>query len=420
MTGLAPAVAQFRPAHQVQLLQGGQEYFASLVQAIDQSRREVQMETYIFHTDASGGLVAAALERAAARGVQVCLMMDGFGTPQLPPEWVARFDHSGVRWRIFSPLGRLGMFIPSRWRRLHRKLCVVDGTFAYCGGINVLDDFFDPNHGALNEPRLDFAVRVTGPLVQDVLEAMTRFWLRLKLTAEMRGSEFPAAWRALQSSMRLVLSDRLRSDAGAQERMPGQGDTASSRGARAELVLRDNLRNRTRIERAYRKAIGEARQEIIIANAYFLPGARLRKALIHAARRGVRVRLLLQGRYEYFLQYHASRPVYGALLDAGIEIHEYSASFLHAKVAVVDARWATVGSSNLDPLSLLLAREANVVVDDVEFAGTLRERLEHAMAHGGKLVDAAAFANRPWRQRLLETLAFAGMRTALFLIGRRY
>ena len=168
------------------------------------------------------------------------------------------------------------------------------------------------------------------------------------------------------------------------------------------------------------RAIGNARSEVIIANAYFLPGARLRKALILAARRGVRVRLLLQGRYEYFLQYHASRPVYGALLKAGIEIHEYAASFLHAKVAVVDSRWATVGSSNLDPLSLLLAREANVVVRDRGFAAQLRERLEHAMAHGGHRVDAAAFANRSWRRRSLEVLAFMAMRLGLFLIGRRY
>jgi cardiolipin synthase len=130
---------------------------------------------------------------------------------------------------------------------------------------------------------------------------------------------------------------------------------AFRRGTAAGLVLRDNLRNRNRIERAYRKAIGEARQDVLIANAYFLPGAKIRRALMDAARRGVRVRLLLQGRYEYFMQYHAARPVYGALIAAGVEIYEYHSGFLHAKVAVVDGHWATVGSSNLDPLSLQLA-----------------------------------------------------------------
>jgi cardiolipin synthase len=191
-------------------------------------------------------------------------------------------------------------------------------------------------------------------------------------------------------------------------------------GANAALLLRDNVRNRNRIEKAYRKAIAGARHEVLIASAYFLPGGKLRRALVHAARRGVRVRLLLQGRYEYFMQYHGSRPVYGTLLAAGVEIHEYATGFLHAKVAVVDGHWATVGSSNLDPLSLLLAREANVVVEDAAFARDLRTSLLHAMQTQGVELQPQAYAQRPWHQRLLERLAFGAMRLALFLTGRRY
>ncbi|MBP6850068.1 MAG: cardiolipin synthase ClsB [Rhodoferax sp.] len=408
-------MAQLRGGHQLQLLQGGNAYFGSLIDAIDHSRLEVRFETYIFHLDRSGCLVAEALERAATRGVAVFLTMDGVGTPSLLPEWASRLDRSGVRWHIFSPLGRVGLLIPSRWRRLHRKLVVVDGQVAYCGGINVLDDYVDPNHGDLSEPRLDFAVRVTGPLVQEARAVMASFWWRLQLTSEVNAREFPAAWRGLQDSMRRAIGERTRG--------PRQSSAAERRiapGARAALVLRDNLRNRRKIENAYLAAIEGARSEVVVANAYFLPGARLRRTLIKAAQRGVRVRLLLQGRYEYFLQYHASRPVYGALLAAGVEIHEYATSFLHAKVAVVDMRWATVGSSNLDPLSLLLAREANVVVDDADFAHELRQRLEEAMTQGGQVLEAQAFANRPWRQRLLEALAFGLMRLGLLLIGRRY
>jgi cardiolipin synthase len=190
------------------------------------------------------------------------------------------------------------------------------------------------------------------------------------------------------------------------------------------LLLRDNVLNRSQIERAYLKAIGAARHEIVIASAYFLPGRRLRKALVHAAQRGVRVRLLLQGRYEYFMQYHAARPVYGALLAAGVEIHEYTASFLHAKVAVVDPDndrpWATVGSSNLDPLSLLLAREANVVVADKAFAHQLPQRLILAIEQQSTSVGMQAFTKSPWHLRLRGRLAFALMRLALFLTGNRY
>ena len=410
-------MSPLRPGHQVQLLQGGQEFFPALVQAIDASAHEIRMETYIFSVAAAGERVATALERAALRGVAVYLVVDGIGTPHLPLEWARRFQAAGVAWRIFLPLGRVGVLIPRRWRRLHRKLCVVDGCVAFCGGINVLDDFYDPNHGALDSPRFDFAVRVTGPLVQAAHETMTQFWWRLQAATTARQSDFAAAWRALQEAVTLALQAGPAAQAGQDVSAPLGG--APEQNMLADLVLRDNLRNRTRIERSYRHAIGEAQTEIIIANAYFVPGRKLRKGLIHAAQRGVRVRLLLQGRYEYFMQYHSARPVYGALLAAGVEIHEYAISFLHAKVAVIDGHWATVGSSNLDPLSLLLAREANVVVDSVVFAQELRSRLEHAMGEGVQ-VDPAAYANRPWRQRVQEWIAFGVMRVLLFLHGRRY
>lgn len=413
-------MARPRGNHHISLLQGGTEFFPALIQAVDAARLEVRLETYIFYLDASGEQVADALARAAARGVQVYLTMDGVGTPRLPASWQQRFADCGVHWRIFLPLGRVGVFIPSRWRRLHRKLCIVDAQVLFCGGINILDDLNDPDFGALQEPRLDFAVRVTGPLVQDALEVMTRFWWRMTVASDVRDREFPAVWHGLQERLRKALAE-LKEPSDMHADGP-QSRLGSLRGqaARADLVLRDNLRNRRRIERAYLRAIGSARHEVIIANAYFLPGARLRKALTMAAQRGVRVRLLLQGRYEYFLQYHAARPVYGALLDAGVEIHEYAPSFLHAKVAVVDTRWATVGSSNLDPLSLLLAREANIVVRDAGFAALLRKRLELAMGQGGHRVDSAAYLNRSWGQRVRETLALAMVRLGLFLIGRRY
>lgn len=401
--------------HNVRLLQGGQDFFPALVQAIDESRHEVRLETYIFNVDESGQGVADALARAAARGVAVRIVIDGAGTPDLPPALTAQLDQAGVQWRIYSRLAGLGWMIPTRWRRLHRKLCVVDGAIAFCGGINVLDDFYDPNHGALKSPRFDFAVRVTGPLVHDVAQSMTQFWWRLKAATDARERDFPAAWAALQSAVRLSLAQ-----GGRVEVLAGGLIAAPGHAAKAALLLRDNLLSRTQIERAYRKAIGEARSEIIIANAYFMPGRRLRRALIHAARRGVRVRLLLQGRYEYFMQYHAARPVFGALLAAGIEIHEYAPSFLHAKVAVIDNLWATVGSSNLDPLSLLLAREANVVVLDATFARDLRQRLDVAMQTHGRQMDPQTYARRPLQQRFLDIIAFGLMRFMLFLSGNRY
>jgi cardiolipin synthase len=420
MAPFARNVTGSRAGHQITLLEGGQELFPAIAEAFDAARDEIRLETYIFSFDESGQRIALALTRAAERGVKVFLMVDGVGTPALPAQWTDRFDAAGVAWHVYQPLGLWGAVVPSRWRRLHRKMCVVDGALAFCGGINIMDDFHDPAAGELPSPRLDFAVRVTGPLVPDMQDVAARFWWRSTVARDLRDRELPAAWRELQQRLRGALAARGQSNTEPADAPIAQVASTIGKSARAELVLRDNLRNRRRIERAYLRAIGTARQEIIIANAYFLPGVRLRKALILAARRGVRVRLLLQGRYEYFLQYHGSRPVYGALLAAGVEIHEYAASFLHAKVAVVDTRWATVGSSNLDPLSLLLAREANVVVHDREFALQLRQRLEQAITQGGRIVDAVEFENRSWRLRVLEQLAYGAMRLGLLLVGRRY
>lgn len=395
--------------HTLRLLQGWQELFAALEQAIQRSTREVRFETYIFAADKAGEQMVEVLVQAAQRGVAVYLVMDGVGTPGLPAHWTQRLDTAGVHWRIFQPLGRLGLLIPSRWRRLHRKLCVVDGHVAFCGGINVLDDWYDPNHGVLTAPRFDFAVQVSGPLVRDVHEVMVQFWWRLQAARKAREADWAAAWRMLAQEWQQQEAMQVRG-----------GGAARPVGVRAALLLRDNVRHRTRIEKAYRKAIAEAHEEILIANAYFLPGHKLRRALVLAAQRGVRVRLLLQGRYEYFMQFHAVRPVYASLLRAGVEIHEYSPSFLHAKVAVIDGRWVTVGSSNLDPLSLLLAREANVVVEDAGFAQELRTRLVRAMEHEGRCIGPEGYANRPLVQRVLDRLAFGLLRAALFLLGRRY
>ena len=398
--------------HQLRLIEGGEAYFHRLIEAIDQARSQVQLETYIFDLHGAASAVAEALERAALRGVRVWLVIDGVGTGRLPVQWERRFAQAGVECRIYSPLGTLGLLIPSRWRRLHRKLAVVDGQVAFCGGINILDDWFDPRHGTLSHPRLDFAVQARGALVQQVQETMTRLWWRLQAVRHVRQHHFPEAFSSFRAAG-LHLPWTHAGEAGGGQLV-----------ARAGLLLRDNVLHRAQIEKAYLKAIAGARHEVVIANAYFLPGRRLRKALVMAVHRGVRVRLILQGRYEYFMQYHAVRPVYATLLAAGVEIHEYTASFLHAKVAVVDPQhgrpWATVGSSNLDPLSLLLAREANVVVADAVFARQLHQRLEQVMAEHCTPVSFESYRRRPWHQRLRDRIAFGLMRLALFLSGNRY
>lgn len=401
---------------QPQLLEGAEGFFPALVAALDAARDWVQLETYIFDFHGRAADVAEALMRAAKRGVTVQVLVDGIGSAHLE-DGPARLQAAGVQWQRYSPLtGRwpsLGILHPDQWRRLHRKLCVIDQQQVFCGGVNILDDFHDPNHGPLSAPRFDFTVSVHGPAAAVASEAMALLWWRVQAGYSAQQRHLTEAWEAFKAA---GFGGRLRGLQAASARAKANG----AQRAAAALLLRDNLLNRNTIERAYRRAIGQARQEILIANAYFLPGGRLRRALIKAARRGVKVTLLLQGKYEYFMQYHAARPVYGALLKAGVEIHEYEASFLHAKVAVVDGHWATVGSSNLDPLSLLLAREANVVIADRAFAAALRRCLCQAIEGHGRRMEESAFANRPWRQRLLDQLAYALMRLALLLTRHRY
>ncbi len=396
----------YTAGHYLSLMKGAQAFFDALVSDIEAATHEVRLETYIFNVHGSGERVAQALLDAARRGVHVYLVMDGAGTPDLPEPWPQQFDEAGVRWLIFSPMGKFGLLVPSRWRRLHRKLCVVDGKLAYCGGINVLDDWWDPVYGPLEAPRFDFTVRIIGPLVREVHAAMAQFWWRLRVVRSAQQVDWAGAWQALQQAV--------------QEQSTPVQAAQHGQAALAQLVLRDNVRYRSRIERAYSQALGEARRDVIVANAYFLPSGKIRRALVNAAQRGVRVRLLLQGRYDYFMSYHGTRALYGDLLASGVEIYEYQSSFLHAKVAVVDDHWATVGSSNIDPLSLLLAREANVVVSDVAFTTALRAQLEQALGQDATQLDVLQHANRSVSQKLLDRMALLLMRALLILTGKRY
>ena len=386
------------------LLCGGDEYFPALERALDAAQREVFVETYLFAADPTGWRIAHALARAARRGVAVHLVIDGFGCADFEPSLASVLRESGVQLAVFRPQPRLWSFERQHLRRLHRKLAVIDGERAFVGGLNLIDDRLDSNHGALAQPRADFAVALRGPLVAQVHWAAWRLWWQLRLRDAARRL---APWAGVERRRSLLAT----LPAPPLARTPPIGRT------RAMLVLRDNLRLRHAIERAYLRALGQARREVLIASAYFLPGLRFRRALLAALGRGVRVRLMLQGRREYWLPHWAQQALYEELLAAGAEIVEYHASFLHAKAAVIDD-WATVGSSNIDPFSLLLAREANVVVFEADFARRLRAAIEALMASGGRPLPAQRHARRPLFARVLQQVAFVLVRIAVALSGR--
>lgn len=372
--------------HALTLLRNGVEYFPRLITSIDNATHSIYLEVYIFAADTIGHMVSDALKRAAERGVNVHLLLDGFGCAKLPGEWVEELRSAKVDVLWYRPEVAPRKFRRNRFRRLHRKLVVIDGATAYVGGINIIDDV--PGDG-ITVPRLDYAVEVHGAVVGNIYSSMQRLWM-LVLWANLRRSPGRANLLSVQSGAK-------------------QGKVI--------FLRRDNLRHRREIEQAYLKAIASSQREIIIANAYFLPGLRLRNALLQSARRGVRVVLLLQGHVEYRLQHYATLAFYDELLRAGVEIHEYHVSYLHAKVAVVDGSWTTVGSSNIDPFSLWLAREANLVVYDTKFAESLRESLVRDMEQGANLVTQSARRKQGILIRLLELACYGLVRLLNGIIG---
>ncbi|MGV3678804.1 MAG: cardiolipin synthase ClsB [Acidovorax sp.] len=342
------------PGNHFELLENGEDFFPRVFEAIGEARREVMLETFILFDDKIGQELHAVLLAAAKRGVQVHVLVDGFGSPDLSDRFVGELVEAGVHFRIFDPGRRLLGQRLNMLRRMHRKIVVVDGEHGFIGGINYSADHvadFGP------EAKQDYAVEVRGPIV-----------------AQMH-----------QFTHEAVLSPA--------ERRRSRAKNAPARGlpyagtAHAIFVTRDNHDHTNDIERHYRIALRSARKRVVIANAYFFPGYRFIREMRRAARRGVDVRLILQGQPDMPIVKTAAGLLYDHLLRAGVRIYEYCDRPLHGKVALVDDEWSTVGSSNLDPLSLSLNLEANVIIRDRAFNATLNERLAHLMEHSCKQVE---------------------------------
>ena len=363
-------VLAFNGDNQITLLQSGSDYFPALIAAFDAATDEIYLETYIFTLDETGTLIANALQRAASRGVIVRIVADWLGTGHKTSNVLkSRFERAGVGYRIFNPWFSAGVV------RTHRKMCVVDHQLAFVGGLNINDDLRDDSHPAviLPAPRWDLAVKITGSLVENIHLELETQWQRLGLLSlNARWEKFRKCrvGRAIVSGAPML----------------------------AALIVRDNLRNRRAIQRAYIQALNQAQHDAFLVNPYFAPGRKLRIALEKAARRGVKVTFLL-GIGQFKIQDAVAHSYYPKLLKSGVKLVEYHRTQLHAKAAVVDDKWATVGSSNCDGLSLFVNQEANVVVKDKTLAAALRHCIQQAITEGGVAVNPEAFINIPWYRR---------------------
>lgn len=368
----------WREGNQLRLLENGDQFFPCVSAAIQRAERSLLLETFILFEDDVGNALHSDLLAAAQRGVKVEVIVDGYGSHDLSDAFVNTLTEAGVRFLYYDPRPLVLGMRTNVFRRLHRKIVVVDDALAFVGGIN-----FSAEHNTDYGPeaKQDYAVEVTGPVVLDIARYVQQAIGSKQTTRRWWGGRSP----------RLAVNA-----------MPGD--------AQVLFVYRDNDDHRDDIEQHYLDMLRKAKQDVIIANAYFFPGYRLLREMRSAAQRGVRVRLIVQGEPDMAIVKVGAEMLYNYLVDAGVEVYEYCRRPLHGKIAVQDQHWATVGSSNLDPLSLSLNLEANLIVHDSTFNQTLRDNLEALLQHDCVRVQDDKLPPRTWWHLTKSVIVFHFLR----------
>jgi cardiolipin synthase len=358
--GRYPAV----PGNATELLVDGERAYPAMLAAIAAAERSIVLESYIFRADAAGQRFLAALVERAAAGVSVRVLVDGVGAGDTPDEFWDPLRDAGGELAVFRPLAglfQLGLYF---WQRDHRKVLVVDDHVAFIGGMNVGDDYAPLSWGG--EAWHDVHVRLRGPVARALTALVNRTWRQV--TGKDWSPQLGPAAVAGQTSVQL---------------------------------LEGRLTRRHSVRQAYLHAIRHARHTIRIVNAYCIPDRGVRRALRDARRRGVRVQLLLAGRTDLYPVRFASRFLYRRLLRWGIEVYEWTERVLHAKAAVIDGVWCSIGSYNLDRRSLVHNLEANVACVDAELGAASDARFEADLALSRR-VDPDTWHRRPALEKLLE------------------
>ncbi len=374
------STSAFNPHNKVAFVQGGAGFFDELEALIRGARRIIHFQTYIFAEDATGHRIRDALVAAAGRGVTVYLLCDGYATTFSQASKRA-FASAGIRFRYFEPLfsGRRFYF----GRRLHHKVVTADERYALVGGINIADKY----HGVPPEPPwLDFAVRVEGQAALSLHMICESLWSR-----SMPGRILPNLER------KAVFAPD-------ENRNPVQ----------VRVRRNDWVRGQIQIMRSYAEMLNRSRHGLIIVSSYFLPSRLFRQRLQNAARRGVRVRVVLAGVSDVRLSLHAARYLYGWMLGNGLEVYEYTRSVLHGKLATSDGLWMTVGSYNINSLSSTASVELNLDIREPDFVKAVDDRLEAIIRDDCRRITAEDYSRtRNLFNRLIE---WGGYQLARFLM----
>ncbi len=326
----------------IRLVQSGEEFFTALEKLIDTADEVLHLQTYRLADDATGQKILLALKKAAEKGVSIYLLLDAYGSGSLSDGFIAKIKAAGIHLRFFSPLFSFkGWFFG---RRLHHKIALADGRRALVGGINIADRY----RGNDSEPAwLDFALWLEGEICQKLQTICTELW-----------------GKKLLPPIKLL----------GRKKAPGSQVTGLTR-----VIHNDWFRYKNQVDDRYRQAVRKSQTTVLIVASYFLPGNRFRREMELATRRGVNIKLVLAGRSDVPMLQFAGSHLYRYLLSKGIEIYEWNASILHAKVMVIDRRWFTLGSFNLNYLSTYGSIETNVESYEPNLVQELCERLENVL-----------------------------------------
>ncbi len=357
-------IDKFLPGNRVQLLHEGGETFRAMWKAIDSARRTIHLETYILRNDQAGQECGQHLMAKAREGVSVRVIYDSFGSLALDPAYLMQLRNAGVRLLEYHPVAPWR----PRWawgRRDHRKILVIDSAQAFTGGVNISDEHAPIADGGSGWH--DCHVAVQGPAAYELDRLFRAVWFK-------------------ESRQWISLADYPESLAG---------------NSLVWVAANHEFLHRHRIRRAYVNALRAARREVLITNAYFLPDHVIRRALIAAARRGVEVKVLVQGISDVPSVWHAGRHLFDQLLRGGVRLFEWPGPVLHAKTAVADGLWCTVGSYNMDHRSLRHNLEVNLHILDHELAADMRARFQRDMANAREL-KLHEWRCRHWTHKLRE------------------
>lgn len=368
---------EYHKAADIRLVHSGNDYFETIETLIHSATHTLHFQTYIFEEDETGRRISKTLIDAASRGVEIYMILDSFGSKSLSKKFVSDLTTSGIHLRFFSP------FFSSQsihWgRRLHHKVIIADQNKALVGGINIADKYLG---SATDPPWLDYAILLKGSICQDID----------KICKQVYGRKF----------------------------IKNNHKTAHTQNLSAENIFvrvrkNDRLRRKNQISESYLQAIKNAKKSIYITGSYFLPGTKLRRALIKASNRGVEIHLILAGISDVPVFQSATRWLYDLLFRNRIKIYEWEKSVLHGKCAVVDGTWATIGSFNLNHLSAYGSIELNVDVLDEKFSNAFQVHLKSVIETGCKQIFPV-YQNNQWTAKLKRWMAYQLTRLTLKLI----